>query len=60
MAHTEKKYGTSFLIPFELRARIDALRMRRGRRSGSLPPKFAQIVIEALENLIAAESRAAK
>jgi predicted DNA-binding protein len=49
---TAQSYMTSFALPLELRARLDALRAARAQREGGLPPPLRTIVLEALEMLV--------
>jgi hypothetical protein len=50
-----ESYMTSFLLPIDLRGRLDVLRMARAHREGRLPPPLRSIILEALESLVERE-----
>jgi hypothetical protein len=58
MKTAEQRYMTSFRLPFELRDRLDRVRLARGRRNGGLPPKFGDVVVEALEEFVTRATKA--
>jgi hypothetical protein len=39
-----ESYMTSFLLPIDLRGRLDVLRMARAHREGGLPPPLRSII----------------
>lgn len=48
-------YLTTFSMPLEMRARLDALRLARAQREGGLPPYMKDVILEALEQLLERE-----
>jgi hypothetical protein len=49
--------STNLRLPCDLRLTVDEVRLARARRHGGVPPTFRQVVIEALEALVAREVR---
>ncbi len=48
-------YMTSFALPLDMRARLDALRMARAEQEGGPPPPLRTLILESLERLLARE-----
>lgn len=52
---SNESYMTSFALPRQLRARVDALRLHRAQGQGGLPPTLRSLVLEGLEMLVERE-----
>ena len=48
-------YMTSFALPLDMRARLDALRLQRAQRECGVPPSLRTLILEGLEHLLAHE-----
>lgn len=58
MARTnEREIHTNVGVPHELKLMAHEVALRRARASGSSPPTFKKLVVEALEALIAREAK---
>lgn len=53
---TDNIIVTSIAMPRQLRLALDEVRIARGRRSRSLPPRLRALVIEALEAFLRREA----
>jgi hypothetical protein len=51
----EQSYMTSLALPYTTKGKLNALRFSRAQQAGGLPPSMKEIVIEAIEKLVAQE-----